>query len=211
MSNSIHLRRALGAIAVLALAACSDATSPDAQLVPAAVNAGKGRKPAPTPPPDTTGTTPPPPTTYVVATCAGGTLSLSANEKATLDLHNTQRTSSGLPTFCVEPTLTTAARSHSDEMLAKQYFSHNSFNGDAFDVRLRSFGYTGYTSLAENIGLGSGSLGTPSAMFSSWMNSAGHRANILDGTLRQIGIGVSTGTYQGVPGVIVYTVDFGTR
>jgi uncharacterized protein YkwD len=96
-------------------------------------------------------------------------------------------------------------------MIDLNYFSHSSYDGTAFNVRLGSFGYTPYTALAENIALGSGTYGAPDAIFTNWMNSAGHRANILNGTLRQIGIGVSLGTYQGYTGVRMYTVDFGTR
>ena len=43
------------------------------------------------------------------------------------------------------------------------------------------------------------------------MNSAGHRANIVNGALREIGIGVSLGTFKGYAGARLYTVDFGTR
>jgi uncharacterized protein YkwD len=43
------------------------------------------------------------------------------------------------------------------------------------------------------------------------MNSRGHKANILDRDLREIGIGVATGTYRGADGVSMYTVDFGAR
>ena len=113
---------------------------------------------------------------------------------------------------CVDGKLTAAARSHSDEELAKSYFAHNSFDGTTFDVRLTTgFGYTPFKALAENIAFGSGSYGSPDAIFTNWMNSTGHRTNILNGNLRQIGIGVSAGTYQGYTGVRMYTVDFGTH
>lgn len=207
--------RLVAAIAALvALAACADSTTAPTSLEPAAIAAAKHPKPtptpAPTPAPDT-GTTTAPTTGTTVATCTGGTIVLSADEKRTLDLHNQQRASSGLVAFCVDATLTTAARAHSDEMLAKGYFAHESYDGETFDARLVRYGYTGWTALAENVAYGSGSLGAPDAIFSSWMNSAGHRANILNGSLRQIGIGARLGTYQGHSGTNMYTVDFGTR
>ena len=44
-----------------------------------------------------------------------------------------------------------------------------------------------------------------------WMDSSGHRANILDGRFREVGIGTYTGTYKGKKGYTMYTVDFGRR
>jgi uncharacterized protein YkwD len=214
MQNPLRLRPALGALAALAIVACSDAsTGPDSQLTPAAALAAKGGKttkpsPSPTPTPTPTPTTG---TTYSVTTCDGGTIALSADEKASLDLHNQTRASYGLPAFCVDQTLTTAACAHSAEMLAYGYFSHNSYNGETFDQRLTRMGYTGWTNLAENVAYGSGSYGSASAIFDSWMNSSGHRANILNGGLLQIGIGAQVGTYQGYSGVGMWTADFGTR
>jgi uncharacterized protein YkwD len=213
MTKSLRSRAALGALAAFALAACSDsAVGPDNALSPSAAAAARGGKPkpapSPTPAPDTTT---PPATTYSVATCDGSTIALSSDEKATLDLHNQTRVANGLPTLCVDQTLTTAARGHSDEMLAYGYFSHNSYSGESFDQRLVRYGYTGWTALGENIAYGSGSYGAPDPIFNNWMNSTLHRANILNGSFRQVGIGVRLGTYQGYPGVNMYTVDFGTR
>ena len=149
--------------------------------------------------------------TYAVSTCAGTSILLTADEKRSLDLHNTQRAANGLPAFCVDAKLTTAARAHSDEMIARSYFAHTSADGSAFSTRLSGFGYTPFSALAENIAWGSGTAGTPDQIFTGWMNSAGHRQNIQNGSLRQIGIGVSTGTYQSFSGARMYTVDFGTR
>ena len=128
-----------------------------------------------------------------------------------VNLHNAQRQTSGLVAFCVDQKLTNAARSHSQEMIDRDYFSHNSYDGTAFWVRINGFGYTGWTALAENIAWGSGTYGTPDAIFASWMNSAGHKANILNANLRQIGIGVVMGTYLTYTGARMYTADFGTR
>ena len=185
--------------ALAALAACSespvapDAATPSAERPLAALTAA---------------TTP---TTYTVTTCAGTSITLSADEKRSLDLHNAQRSAYRLVPFCVDAKLTTAARAHSQEMIDRGYFSHNSYDGTSFAVRLGQFGYTGWTALAENIAWGSGSYGDPDRIFTGWMNSAGHRANILNGNLRQIGIGVASGTYLTYAGARMYTADFGTR
>ncbi len=150
-----------------------------------------------------------------VKTCGGGSIDLNTSEKRTLDLHNQIRTGNGLPAFCVQPKLTNAARAHSQEMLDKDYFSHNSYNGETFGAHLKRFGYTpagySYYTVGENIAWGSGSSGSPDAIFKGWMNSTGHKANILNKNFRQIGIEARTGTYKSYTGATMYTVDFGAR
>ena len=155
-----------------------------------------------------------------VETCGDGTIELNTNEKRTLDLHNKTRADQGLQSFCVDPILTKAARAHSREMLDKDYFSHNSFDGETFGERLKRFGYTptgySYYTVGENIAYGSGSDAAPGSIFENWMNSSGHKANILNKNFREIGIGVRTGTFCPEPnkcytGTTMYTVDFGTR
>ena len=105
-------------------------------------------------------------------------------------------------------------------MLDKDYFSHNSYDGETFGERLKRFGYTptgySYFTVGENIAYGSGSYGSPDNIFDNWMNSPGHKANILNKKFRQIGIGARTGTFCPKPnkcytGTTMYTVDFGTR
>ena len=154
-------------------------------------------------------------TTVSVRTCSGGTIQLNADEKRSLDLHNQTRAANGLPGFCVHPALTNAARSHSQEMLDKGYFAHNSYNGETVKARLERFGYTfsGYSfwKYGENIYWGSGTSASPDSAHKWWMNSAGHKANILSRDFREVGIGVRTGTYKGYAGAKMYTVDFGVR
>lgn len=145
-----------------------------------------------------------------VESCTGGTINLSADEKRMLDLHNEIRADWNLPEFCVHPALTKAARAHSREMLDKDYFSHNSYNGQDFSVRLKRFGYE-WRAAGENIAWGSGSYATPEQRFDAWMKSPGHKANILNGNFREIGIGAQTGTYKQYNGAAMWTADFGTR
>ena len=145
-----------------------------------------------------------------VGTCNGGSIYLNDYEKRTLELHNRARAQNGLAQFCVHPTLVKAARSHSQEMIDRDYFSHNSYNGESFSARLKRFGYYPYRYIAENIAWGSGSRGAPDSIFNGWMNSSGHRANILNANLRQIGVGTAYGQYKSYSGATMYTVDFGT-
>jgi uncharacterized protein YkwD len=149
-----------------------------------------------------------------VQSCDNKTIELNSDEKQMLDLHNQARTDKGLPPLCVHPTLTEAARAHSQEMLDKSYLAHDSFNGENLEVRLAHFGYTfpGYFSwkYGENISWGSSYMGEPENRFDAWMNSDDHKANILNKDYREIGIGARTGTYENNSGKM-YTVDFGTR
>ena len=150
-------------------------------------------------------------TTFItVNTCSGETIALSSEEKQVLDLFNRARRHHGRKPLCVHTDLTKAARAHSQEMRDKDYASHNSFNGDTLEERLEDFGYTcdGCSSwyYGENIYWGWGSYGTPDRAFQWWMNSSGHRANILNKRYREVGIGIATGTFK-----TYYTADFGVR
>ena len=139
-----------------------------------------------------------------VATCGGGNVDLSVEEKKMLDLHNKIRAERGLPKFCVHPDLQRAARDHSKEMLAEDRFAHGNVG-----ERLRRFGYRWSTS-GENILYDPGSRDSVESLFKLWMTSSGHRANILNKNFREIGIGASSGEYRGDKGTM-WTVDFGAR
>jgi uncharacterized protein YkwD len=140
-----------------------------------------------------------------VAACDGGSVDLSAEEKKMLDLHNKIRAERDLPKFCVHPDLQRAARVHSKEMIAEGRFAHGNVG-----ERLRKFGYRWSTS-GENIAGGSGPYRTPENRFKAWMNSSGHRANILDKNFREIGIAAYTGTYKSYSNWTMWTADFGAR
>jgi uncharacterized protein YkwD len=150
-----------------------------------------------------------------VETCTGETIELNSDEKQMLDLHNQTRANNGLPPLCVHPDLTEAARFHSQEMLDKGYFSHDSRNGESIKARLERFGYTfaghPYWKYGENVSWGSGDLGAADNRFDEWMDSAEHRANILDKNFSEVGIGARNGTFEAQDGAKMYTVDFGTR
>ena len=96
-------------------------------------------------------------------------------------------------------------------MIRRDYFSHDTKGRDEDACeRLRRDGYR-WQACAENIAGGAGSYGEPGNTMRRWMKSSGHRRNILDGKLKEVGIGTYTGTYKGTNGVTVYTVDFGSR
>jgi uncharacterized protein YkwD len=145
-----------------------------------------------------------------VRACGGGSVTLNDKEKHILMLHNKARTDRGLRPLCADPELTRAARSHSREMIEKDYFSHNSYDGERVGERLKRFGYD-LGVYGENLAGGSGTSGTADATFQRWMNSPGHKANILDGRFRPVGVGTCTGNYKDIQEYTMYTVDFGIR
>ncbi len=103
-----------------------------------------------------------------------------------------------------------AARSHSSDMLERGYFEHDSPN-EAFCTRVRRF--LDSPLVGENIAWGTGQLSTPRSIVRAWMHSPGHRANILQRSFRQIGIGISVGApvTASSRSAATYTTDFGMR
>lgn len=148
--------------------------------------------------------------TVTVTGCTNTPVELDANEKAMLDLHNKQRASKGLKTLCIHPALQKAAEKHSQDMIDKDYFAHNSQDGTTFAQRIKREGYN-YRTAGENIAWGSGNLGSPENIFKNWMNSSGHKANILKSGYREVGIGAVNGTYKSYSNTTMWTADFGAR
>jgi uncharacterized protein YkwD len=139
----------------------------------------------------------------------------SANETALLELINNARKSRGLAIVRVAAPLDRAALAHSRDMMARDYFSHSSLAGCTAASRARRAGYStsgcSRWSVGEVIALGSGSRGRPESVFKAWMRSSGHRKVILSKGWRDVGVGCVRGSYKGMSGVVIYTVDFGRR
>jgi uncharacterized protein YkwD len=133
---------------------------------------------------------------------------------AVLCLINRQRDQAGLPSLDRNRTLQKAAQRDNSRMRGSGCFSHQCPGEGRLEGRLRSAGYLGdglrRWAYGENVAWGSGGRATPSAIVAAWMNSAGHRANILSSSFREIGVGFDTGTpgSKGASGG-TYTVDFG--
>jgi uncharacterized protein YkwD len=130
------------------------------------------------------------------STATGG---MSALEQRVLALTNTQRGKHGCAPLRGNSRLANAARAHSTDMAVHKYFDHNSQDGTSPWTRIKRAGYT--QPGAENIAMGQP---TPAAVMQSWMNSPGHRANILNCKLKALGVGVHTGS-----GGPWWTQDFG--
>ena len=133
--------------------------------------------------------------------------------RATLCVLNAERARHRLRPLRLNRRLSMAAQRHSRAMSRRRFFSHTSLSGASFVDRIRSTGYlSGARSwtVGENIAYGSGRPSTPRSIGSAWMHSPAHRANILSGSYRAIGIGVAPGTPRGGGGG-TYTTDFGRR
>jgi uncharacterized protein YkwD len=136
--------------------------------------------------------------------------------RATLCLLNAERARERLAPLRLERRLSLAADRHTGDMVRRRYFSHDSPDGSSFLDRIRRAGYLEDArswSAGENIAWGSGWRSTPRSIVRAWMESSGHRANVLSSRFRHIGIGVARGApASGVGGPAgTYTTDFGSR
>ena len=113
-------------------------------------------------------------------------------EQEVIRLVNEIRAQNGLSALTYNWELSRVARYKSQDMVDNRYFSHTSPTyGTPFQM-IRSFGLS-YRSAGENIAYGQR---TPQAVVNAWMNSSGHRANILSSSYTQIGVGyVANGHY----------------
>ena len=106
-------------------------------------------------------------------------------EEQVVELVNAYRAQYGLSALTADWELARVARYKSQDMHDRGYFAHNSPTyGTPFDM-IRSFGLS-YRTAGENIAKG---YATPQAVVNGWMNSSGHRANILNGSFTKIGVG----------------------
>jgi len=113
-------------------------------------------------------------------------------EQEVIRLVNIERAKYGLSALTEDWELSRVARYKSQDMKDKRYFSHTSPTyGSPFDM-MRSFGLS-YRTAGENIAMGQR---TPQQVVNAWMNSSGHRANILNSSYKKIGVGyVASGNY----------------
>lgn len=99
---------------------------------------------------------------------------------------NLARAQAGLPPLKLQANLNSAARSHAQDMSTNNFVSHTGSDGSSPWDRISRAGYSGWSALAENIGTW---YDSPQAMVDAWMQSQGHRDNILRANLREIGVG----------------------
>ncbi|MGF1429910.1 CAP domain-containing protein, partial [Kitasatospora sp. LaBMicrA B282] len=118
-----------------------------------------------------------------------------------LDLVNVQRSQHGCGPLTANSKLQAAAQGQSDDMAARQFFDHTNPDGAGPQQRIEAAGYQ-WSSWGENIARGQAD---PGSVMDSWMNSQGHRANILNCDFKEMGVGIHLG-----PGGPWWTQDFGS-
>jgi uncharacterized protein YkwD len=121
-----------------------------------------------------------------------------------VDLVNQERAKAGCQPLIVSAQLTAAAQGHSQDMATNDFFSHTGSNGSSPWQRIQATGYQ-YSAAAENIAYG---YSTAAAVMQGWMSSSGHRKNILNCGLREIGVGYAT--HPNTSNIAYWTQDFAT-
>ena len=117
---------------------------------------------------------------------------VAAYEQEVFDLVNQIREENGLEPFVYNETLAETARAHSQDMIDRNFFDHTNPDGKSPFDRMRENGLS-YSMAAENIAVG---YPSPEAVVEGWMNSEGHRANILGGC-EELGVGLALGGSYG--------------
>ncbi|MFE9560004.1 CAP domain-containing protein [Streptomyces sp. NPDC006487] len=184
----------------------SPKATPTASKAPAPNRSSKKPAPAPSKTPAKKTPAPPPDAGSQAsgsASQASGSASRasgSSDAQEVVRLVNVERAAAGCPALKTDPVLTKAAQSYSDSMAATGNFSHTGSDGSQPKDRVEAAGYS-WSQTGENIAMGQRDA---AAVMDSWMNSPGHRANILNCSFTEIGVGINSG------GGPWWTQSFGT-
>ncbi|MGV9563789.1 CAP domain-containing protein [Streptomyces sp. NPDC003480] len=148
--------------------------------------------PASTPRPTAPASATPVPASAAPAPASGATARV-------VELVNAERAKVGCSPLTLNATLAKVAQAHSDDMAAHRNMSHTGSDGSSPGDRITRAGYT-WSTYGENVAYG---YTTPDQVMAGWISSPGHKANILDCSFKEIGVGLSQpGSY--------WTQDFGT-
>jgi uncharacterized protein YkwD len=137
---------------------------------------------------------PPPPPPPVVQ--------VSDVQNAVVATVNQHRAQAGRAGVAIDARLTAAAQRQSDDMARRQTMTHSGGDGSDGGTRIRNAGY-GWSTWGENVAAGQSA---PAEVMSAWLNSPGHRANILNGGMVHIGVAATTGSN----GVIYWSMVLAT-
>ncbi|RAO26229.1 uncharacterized protein PSN13_06250 [Micromonospora saelicesensis] len=118
----------------------------------------------------------------------GSSGSVSAQAREVVDLVNAERAKAGCKALSIDDKLMTAAQRHSQDQADHQNMSHTGSDGSNAGTRLDRVGYT-WRTYGENVAW---NQKTPAAVMDAWMNSSGHRANILNCAFTEIGVGIAS-------------------
>lgn len=185
--------------------AAPSTTAPKPSKSPSA-SPSRTRKPSPEPTPSKTRApkpkATPTPTRTSSAPQAPQAPAGNAYSEEVTRLANVERAKSGCGPLTLNSKLGDAAQAHSDDMAERDFFDHTNPDGEDPGDRVTAAGYK-WSTYGENIAAGQR---TPAAVMDSWMNSSGHRANILNCSFKEIGIG-----YRQGGGGPWWTQNFGAR
>jgi uncharacterized protein YkwD len=123
----------------------------------------------------------------------------SGNVARIVELVNNERSKAGCSPVALNATLSKAAQAHSEDMASHQNMSHTGSDGSNPGDRITRAGYT-WSTYGENVAYG---YSTPEQVMAGWMSSAGHKANILNCSFKEIGVGLAQPNDY-------WTQDFGT-
>jgi uncharacterized protein YkwD len=174
---------------------------------PRTVTGDTTTKPKPNPEPTKTSptktvTTEPTPEPSDPPPGGGGT---SSEEREVLDLVNQARRNQGCKSLSLNDSLVEAAGSHASDMVRRHYMDHTNPDGEDPGDRIKKAGFNG-SGWGENIAAGYSSA---QKVFNAWMNSEGHRNNILNCKFTKIGIGYDPGQVKSDLGPGSWVQDFG--
>lgn len=117
---------------------------------------------------------------------------------------NARRAEAGAPPLALDPRLVEAAQRHAEDMLRRSYYDHDSLEGLRPRDRVAQAGYPAAL-VAENIARG---LTSVDEAMNAWMQSRGHRSNLLNPAFREMGIGCAVG-HNTVGNTVLWVQDFG--
>jgi uncharacterized protein YkwD len=149
--------------------------------------------------PGTPKTSAPKSTTTASASTPTTAASASGTVARIVELVNNERGKAGCSPVTLNATLTKAAQAHSEDMAAHQNMSHTGSDGSDPGDRITRAGYS-WSTYGENVAYG---YATPEKVMAGWMSSPGHKANILNCSFKEIGVGLAQPNDY-------WTQDFGT-
>jgi uncharacterized protein YkwD len=133
---------------------------------------------------------------------------------ATVCLLNEERAAHGLDPVRENTALTKASLAYSQRLVAESFFAHEAPDGTDVVDRLTATGYirpgSGWE-VGENLAWAQGVLASPANVVKAWMESPGHKANVLTRSYREIGIGIVLGTPKAGADGSTFTTNFGRR
>ena len=142
-----------------------------------------------------------------------GDLGVERARQLTLCLLNGERARHGLPVLQRRAQLDVASQRHSEDMVARRFFEHDTPDGADPQQRMLAAGYPSDNAITgENIAWAAGRRASPGQVVDLWMNSPPHRENILRGEFTEVGLGLTPGapeTQRSKDAPWTYTTDFG--